>query len=388
MNKKRRFFIPREQLKKIWQGADWQRVIEVFGLEIDRKRRSKANEIWIKSPFTDEDMASLHLNLTENIFKDFSSGKGSKKGILNFCQELLLLQGQKLNCYEVAQWMLENGISVMVEQDKNSQSLGDNDWRCNKRDEKEKKGSPEKNDENKPIKVDLRRWLRSDHPELQRRGISRATCQYLGCGYLPERSIGRKRSPLNGRLVFQIRGVREGNSGLKPVVLTHVGRALTQEEEKTDGKYWSFPFLKGLEIYNQDKLLLDSMARGQLEKYGLVLVEGFFDVAAMVSSDCLNVGALMGSQMTDKQVARLKFISSRVAIPKIKLFLDRDKIGIDGTKKAVVKLKDNGFAAEIFDWEQTFNRPSIPPVKISPSIKDPGDMSAAQLQWLRNHGKI
>jgi DNA primase len=388
MNKKRRFFIRREQLKKIWQSADWQRVIEVFGLEIDRKRRSKANEIWIKSPFTDEDMASLHLNLTENIFKDFSSGKGSRKGILNFCQELLLLQGQKMNCYEVAQWMVDNGISAMVEQDKKLQSLGDNDGRGNKRDEKEKKGSPEKPDENKPINVDLRRWLQSNHPELQRRGISRATCQYLGCGYLPERSIGTKRSPLNGRLVFQIRGVREGSSGLKPVVLTHVGRALTQEEEKTNGKYWSFPFLKGLEIYNQDKLLLDSMARRQLEKYGLVLVEGFFDVAAMVSSGCLNVGALMGSQMTDKQVARLKFISSRVAIPKIKLFLDRDKTGIDGTKKAVVKLKDNGFAVEIFDWEQTFNRPGLPPVKIPPSIKDPGDMSATQLQWSRKHGKI
>lgn len=388
MKGKRRFFIPREQLKKIRQSAHWQRVIEVFGLEIDKKRRSKANEIWIKSPFTDENTASLHLNLTENIFKDFSSGKGARKGILNFCQELLLLKGQKLNCYQVAQWMVENGISAMDEQDKKSQSLGGNDGQCNIRDEEEKKGLPEKPNENKPIKVDLRRWLQSDHPELQRRGISRRTCQYLGCGYLPERSIGAKHSPLNGRLVFQIRGVTEDRRGLRPFVLTHVGRALTQEEEKKDGKYWSFPFLKGLEIYNQDKLLLEAVTRRQLEKYGLVLVEGFFDVAAMVSSGCLNVAALMGSQMTEKQVARLKFISSRVAIPKIKLFLDRDEAGIAGAKKAGVQLKDNGFTVEIFDWAQTFDRPGLPPVKISPTIKDPGDMSAIQLQWLRNHGEI
>ncbi len=79
--------MPREKLPEIWQNADWQRVIEVFGLEVDEKRRSRPDEIWIRSPFTGEKNASLHLNLRENTFKDFSSGMGANMGIVNFCQE-------------------------------------------------------------------------------------------------------------------------------------------------------------------------------------------------------------------------------------------------------------------------------------------------------------
>jgi transposase len=366
VREKSRFVIPREQLRKIWQSASWEKVIEVFELEVDEKRRSKADEIWIKSPFTGENTASLHLNLTENIFKDFSSGLGAKWGVLNFCQELLGLRGQAMNCYEVASWMMENGISNMdvsaQEVKRNVQVLKE----------------PE---ENRPIRVDLRRWLQPQHPELRRRQVCETTCRYLGCGFLPERAKG---SPLNGRLVFQVRGV----SGLKPVILTHVGRALTPQQEKTDGKYWSFPFFKRLEIYNQDKLLLDALARQQVERFGLVLVEGFFDVAALVESGCLNVGALMGSHMTEEQMARVKFISSRVPVPKITVFLDRDEAGITGAEKAVALLRSNGFSAKAFDWNQSFEQSGADLVKIPATIRDAGDMSPRQLQWLRKQGRI
>jgi len=81
-------------------------------------------------------------------------------------------------------------------------------------------------------------------------------CKYLGCGYLPERSDGAK-SPLNGRLVFQVRGISQD---LKPIILSHVGRSLTDQQAGADGRYWGFPFYKKLEIYNQDKLLIDSSA--------------------------------------------------------------------------------------------------------------------------------
>jgi DNA primase len=364
--------MPREQLRKIWQSASWEKVIEVFGLEVDEKRRSKADEIWIKSPFTGEKTASLHLNLSENIFKDFSSGLGAKVGVLNFCQELLGRRGQAMNCYEVASWMMENGISDIDDLDISSQEV--------KRNVQVLK-EPE---ENKPIRVDLRRWLQPQHPELRRRQVSEATCRYLGCGFLPERPKGTAQSPLNGRLVFQVRGV----SGLKPVILTHVGRALTPQQEKTDGKYWSFPFFKRLEIYNQDKLLLDVSARQQVERFGLVLVEGFFDVAALVESGCLNVGALMGSHMTEKQMALIKFISSRVPIPKITVFLDRDEAGITGAEKAVALLRSNGFSVEAFDWNQTFEPSGFSLDKIPTTVMDAGDMSLRQLQWLRKQGRI
>jgi len=372
VRKKSRFVMPREQLRKIWQSASWEKVIEVFGLEVDGKRRSKPDEIWIKSPFTGENTASLHLNLTENIFKDFSSGLGAKVGVLNFCQELLGLRGQAMNCYEVGSWMMENGISDIGDLDISSQE-GKRNVQVLKELE-----------ENKPIRVDLRPWLQPQHPELRRRQVSEATCRYLGCGFLPERPKGTPLSPLNGRLVFQMRGV----SGLKPVILTHVGRALTPQQEKTDGKYWSFPFFKRLEIYNQDKLLLDASARQQVERFGLVLVEGFFDVAALVESGCLNVGALMGSHMTEQQMALINFISSHVPIPKITVFLDRDDAGITGAEKVVALLQTNGFSAETFDWNQTFERSGADLVKIPAAIRDAGDMSVRQLQWLRTQSRI
>ena len=369
VREKSHFIMPREQLPKIWQSASWEKVIEVFGLEVDEKRHSKPEEIWIKSPFTGEKTASLHLNLTENIFKDFSSGLGAKVGVLNFCQDLLGLRGQAMNCYEVASWMMERGISAIDRPDTRSQMV------------KRHVQLSKKPEENKPVRVDLRPWLQPQHPELRRRQVSETTCQYLGCGFLPKRANG---SPLNGRLVFQVRGV----SGLKPVILTHVGRALTPQQKKADGKYWSFPFFKKLEIYNQDKLLLDVSARQQVERFGLVLVEGFFDVAALIESGCLNVGALMGSHMTEEQMARVKFISSHVPIPKVTVFLDRDEAGIAGTEKAVALLRANGFSVEAFDWNQTFAQSGADLVKTPVTIRDPGDMSVRQLQWLRRQGRI
>ena len=387
---KGRFVMPRERLPEIWQNADWQRVIEVFGLEVDEKRRSRPDEIWIKSPFTGENNASLHLNLRENTFKDFSSGMGANMGMLNFCQELLRQQGQEMNCYEVATWMVEKRISAVGGLNTRSQEVERNIC-CKKRDEKEKgqgpRGLSKEPQDNRPIKLDLQRWLQPGHPEVKRRAVSEATCQYLGCGFLPERP-DETHSPLNGRIVFQVRGVSENGSSLTPVILTHVGRALTVEQERTDGKYWSFPFFKGLEIYNQDKLLLDTAARCQVEQFGLVLVEGFFDVAALVESGLLNVGALMGSQITDEQVARVKFISSLVAIAKITIFLDRDEAGIAGSEKALSLLRRNGFSVNVFDWEETFDRPGAPLLRIPIGIRDPGDMSSKQLKWLRRQGKI
>jgi len=366
---KSRFVMPKEQLPKIWQSASWEKVIDVFGLEVEEKRRSKPEEIWIKSPFTGEKTASLHLNLTENIFKDFSSGMGAKIGVLNFCQDLLGLRGQAMNCYEVASWMVERGISAIDSPDTRSQVV------------KKHVQLSKEPEENKPIRVDLRPWLQPEHPELRRRLVSETTCRYLGCGFLPERAKG---SPLNGRLVFQVRGVSE----LKPVILTHVGRALTPQQEKADGKYWSFPFFKKLEIYNQDKLLLDPEARQQVARFGLVLVEGFFDVAALIESGCLNVGALMGSHMTEEQMIRVKFISSHVPIPKVTVFLDRDEAGIAGTEKAVALLQSNGFSAKSFDWNQVFKQSGADLVEIPTAIRDPGDMSVRQLQWLRRQGRI
>jgi transposase len=365
-DKRQDFILSREQLPDVWQNASWPKVIDVFGLEPERQ--SKSDEIWLKSPFSNEEKASLHVNLTHNIFKDFSSGKGG--GILNFCQELLEKQDRHMNCYQVAGWMVENGISTLnadVAKQKPTVAV---------------KTKPT----NKPISVDLRPFLRPE--PVKQRGVSKESCQYLGCGYLPERPPGEAQSPLNGRVVFQVRGLVEEGAILKSVILGHIGRALTDQQEATDGKYWGFPFHKRLEIYNQDKLLMDPAATEQVKEFGLVLVEGFFDVAALVEAGCLNVGALMGAHITAEQIDRLKFINAHAPVPRITLFLDRDEAGRQGTKRAAALLEKNGFVVTSFDWDQVFTRQELPPCRIGPHIKDPGDLSFTQIKWLRKQGII
>lgn len=96
----------------------------------------------------------------------------------------------------------------------------------------------------------------------------------------------------------------------------------------------------------------------------------------------------MGSHITVEQVHRLKFLASHMSIGVINLFLDRDKAGQKGSQRAVSLLKQNGFAVQEFDWDQKFERPGCPQVGIKPLIKDPADMSGAQIKYLRNHGII
>ena len=194
--------------------------------------------------------------------------------------------------------------------------------------------------------------------------------------------------PLNGRLVFQIRGVRENGKHCQPVILSHIGRALSTEQEQRDGKYWSYPFRKGLEIYNQDQLVLDQEARDQTGQLGLILVEGYFDVAKLVAADCRNVGALMGSSISTEQIQRLWWIRNRLQFPRILLFLDRDKAGQQAAGKIRQQLGRYELAVTVFDWNQkvSVNGQSAEP--IPQCIQDPADMTLRRLRALRKQGII
>jgi DNA primase len=185
--------------------------------------------------------------------------------------------------------------------------------------------------------------------------------------------------------VFQIRSVTES---LQPVIVSHTGRALSRQQEDCDGKYWSYPFRKALEIYNQDKLLLDEEAHRQVNRFGLILVEGFFDVAKLVEANCLNVGALMGSDICQQQIKRLVWMGSRVQFDHILLFFDRDPAGQDGALKAQQILDHHGIPARVFDWNQTVSGNGKETQLIAASIKDPADMSVEQLRSLRSQGII
>jgi len=342
-----------ESLTPIAHQANWLKVIDIFSLEVDPQRSRRDDDIWIKSPFTQEEKASMHVSLSENIYKDFSSGKGG--GIIQFCRDMLRRQGREMTMFEVARWMVAEGIST----DRHRKiPLTDN--------------QQVKNTLNLPITIDLRRYLRPDHPEMQRRGISPDTCRYLGCGFLPQRSWAKTASPLNSRLVFQIRGIKENGHGLEPVILSHTGRALTQDQEDRDGKYWSYPFKKSWELYNQDRILMDEEAWRQANAFGLVLVEGFFDVAKLVEAGCRNVVALMGSTISEKQIERLLWMQTRVRFPNIQIFLDRDPAGQRGVLQVQRQLASRGLSVTVFDWSP-----------VPESVKDPADMSADYLRTLR-----
>ena len=370
--------IDRQRLRHIWQQASWLRVIEVFQLSVDPQRRRRDDEVWLKSPFTQEQQASLHVSLSANVYKDFSSGKGG--GIIQFCREMLRQQNREMGMFEVAEWMVETGISTAIRQapsgsDPKGLPGPDNRPVC-------------PNPANRAIEVDLRRYLRSDHPELKRREISAATCRYLGCGFLPSRANGKPGSPLQSRLVFQIRGVRENSHGIEPIILSHSGRALAPEQQDKDGKYWSYPFRKGQEIYNQDHLLMDEEAGRQARAFGLVLVEGFFDVAKLVEAGCRNVGALMGAHISAEQIERLAWIRSRIRFTRIVLFLDRDNAGRNGARQAFERLQQHNLEVSVFDWDGNTPASVHGAEPIPDSIKDPADMSVERLQRLRGQGLI
>jgi len=351
----------RRELREVWQQASWHKVIEVFALSVDPQRRSRDDEIWLRSPFTQEQRASMHVSLSANVYKDFSSGKGG--GIIQFCREMLHQQGRVVSMFETAEWMVAQGICTGMHQSAPAGPKPEAD-----------PGSPSANH---AIEVDLRRYLRSDHPELIRRGISATTCRYLGCGFLPPRNNGGPASPLHSRLVFQIRGMKENGKSLEAIILSHTGRALIPEQENANGKYWSYPFRKGLEIYNQDHLLLDPEAGRQLRTFGLILVEGFFDVAKLVEAGCRNVAALMGAHISTEQIERLAWIRSQVGFPRILLFLDRDAAGRNGACQVSDRLRQHSFEVSTFDWDRD---------QIPASAKDPADMSVEQLQTLRMQG--
>jgi transposase/5S rRNA maturation endonuclease (ribonuclease M5) len=362
--------VSRDNLAQVWQRASWLRVIEVFDLQVDSKRRCRDDEIWLKSPFTREQKASMHVSLSQNIFKDFSSGRGG--GIMQFCRQMLRDQGRQMTMLQVAQWMVAKGISTV-----------DGTWAQSPCGDKNRLPAAPSTKTNPVIKIDLRRYLRPDHPELQRREIGAWSCRYLGCGFLPQRAQGKTNSPLSGRLVFQIRGVRENGTEILPVILSHTGRALSREQEDRDGRYWSYPFRKGLEIYNQDQLLLDEQARDQVGKFGLILVEGFFDVAKLVQAGCRNVGALMGSSISAEQIERLLWIRNRLQLPNILLFLDRDQAGQEAVGKIQQRLEHHKLAVTMFDWHQKVSLNGQSPEPIPASIQDPADMTVGQLRALR-----
>jgi DNA primase len=358
-----RDFVDGEKLLEIRNTTNRRALFHGLGIRKCEKR-SKDNDWWGWSPFQDEKTPSFHMSEPGRWY-DFSIREGG--GVIELVQRL-----NNVDCYEAGRIILENGWGQ-----ENSVT----------KPEKTQK-PPEFSPINSPIRQNLIPLLseQGTHPEFQNRGISENACNDLGCGLL-----AKGRSPLKDRIVFQVRGIEETGGELKPVILSHIGRATSKPQAEKYGKWLFYAgFHKALELYNIDKLLLDDEAKKQTEQTGHVLVvEGAFDVAKCWEAGIKNVVAAFGSDISDEQIAKLKLIQDHTNANRFLLWFDRDKAGRDGQNKALIRISESGLKAQGFNWQQQFHDPKTgKAVSIAENITDPCDMNIRQLQWLRANGKI
>jgi len=351
-------------LNHIRTTINWQAMFEGLELERDNKK-SKPNDWWALSPFNIEKTPSFHMG-PGGIWYDFSSGQGG--GPIELIQRL-----NGCNCYEAANFILDRGWA------KSALLIRDQQEETRAKVERVQKPMP-KND---PIRQDLLPMC-TYHDYLAGRGISEATCQALGIGFLPQ-----GRSPLRGRVIFQIRDARvsKKTGEREEVILSHMGRAI---DDDTKPKYLFYEgFHKSAELYGQDVIMLDPEARRQIQETGhIVLTEGPFDVAKAYEAGLRNVVVCFGSSLSEIQAKKLKMMCELCGCGKVALVFDRDNAGKKGAERASRLLAEYNLKADTFNWGQEFQNAISPKVSIPNNIKDLGEFSANQLQWLRRNQKI
>ncbi len=376
-------FIDNESLQQIRTQINWRNLFQAF--DLIRTKNSTENNWWALSPFSNEKTPSFHIN--DQGWYCHSTGQGG--GVIELVQKIIEYRtGQTMNCYEAGRWLIDSGLS------ENGGNKGEmREFIPHRGERSEKKDKTGKNEgkrenvgekrRNHPIRQTLIPLLETDHSKIRERGVSIETCEYLGCGYLGTDSKSR----LADRIVFQVRGVEENeDGGIKPIILTHIGRAMTDEQAEESGKWRPYAgFFKSLELYNIDHLLLDEKARTQAQKSGHVLiVEGCWDVAKLIEAGIYNTVASFGAHFSEEQVERLRLIKEHLGVNRIRFWYDRDTAGSEGEVKAVAQINEtHAFKADQFDWDMAFPSTVRGPVKIPANIEDVCDFTLEQLVWLR-----
>ena len=169
--------------------------------------------------------------------------------------------------------------------------------------------------------------------------------------------------------------------------MTHIGRALTEEQAAADGKWKLYGgFSKTLELYNIDQALLDEEAIRQARETGRVIVtEGCFDVAKLVEAGIKNAVATFGWSLAEEQIRKLELIAEQTGVNTFLFWYDRDRAGARGHEKARELLSGSDqILSTVFDWEMGFPSPARGVVKIPGNIGDVGEFSVEQLRWLRD----
>ena len=290
-------------------------------------------------------------------------------GVIELVQAVHAARGRIMQLNEAAGWLVDQGYCRGALDAARADDVAPSD---------------DDGKQNRPIAVDLvpRLTEQGSHPGFVARGISADTCHYLRSGFYPG-----ARGPLAGRLVFQVGGIAV--DGARRVILTHLGRAATPEQE-ADGK-WRFyrGFNPSLELYNLDNLILDPVAAEQAAATGSVLlVEGAFDVAKCVEAGVLNVVASFGARLSARQGEILRDTLTWLDASRVVVFYDRDPAGEKAAVAAIARLRDLGVSAAPFDWAQRFEGGGRKGIGIPGSISDPCDFRVEQLRWLKGRGLI
>jgi 5S rRNA maturation endonuclease (ribonuclease M5) len=171
--------------------------------------------------------------------------------------------------------------------------------------------------------------------------LSEAIKRECRCGYMP----GSSKSSLRGQWVFGVR-----NEKGEP--LAWVGRNVRYDEEyekwiasgrqgREPMKY-RFPnqslFRRGLELYGQE-FLADEQFAESLERYGIILVEGFTDRLAMHAKGVMSL-AMMSNRITDEQVDKLVHSAHAYGYNRVGVMHDADTPGDEGAKETLWKLHE------------------------------------------------
>jgi len=133
-------------------------------------------------------------------------------------------------------------------------------------------------------------------------------------------------------------------------VLTHLGRATTDEQVEAGGKWLFYKgFHKTLELYNLDNVLNDPAAQEQVGRAGIIVTEGPMDVAKLVELGCRNCVACFGAELSDAQADRLVALCTAKGVGVV-LWFDRDRAGFEGAARGRELLHGKGIDVTVFDW--------------------------------------
>lgn len=166
---------------------------------------------------------------------------------------------------------------------------------------------------NKPIDLDLSKMLKADIPFLtEEKKLKRSVIKKFGLGLV-------QKGMHAGRVVIPIHNP-QGE------LVAYAGRSLDKQDIAQGNKYFFPPgFHKNAELFNIHRII---NIQKLIDKRGIVLVEGFFDVISLWQNGIYNAVALMGTYLSEWQKEMLLNHTNKII-----LMLDKDDAGKTATKK-------------------------------------------------------